>query len=121
MFSLTSKFHDNRVNTFGFMKGGGGGLLKPPPPPQVQELQKSPGGIGLSYLNTVNKLFKFLEKRKHSLHKIMHRCCSEESLVEEFRPDVCNIMKISASNVLQMPSVFRIEYLQIQQYCYLDI
>ena len=111
MFYLTSKFHDNRVNTFGFMKGGGGG----------RNSKKSPGGIGLSYLNTVNKFFKLLEKRKHSLHKIMHSCCSEESLVEEFRPDVCNIMKISASNVLQMPSVFRIEYLQIQQYCYLDI
>ena len=23
MFYLTSKFHDNRVNTFGFMEGGG--------------------------------------------------------------------------------------------------
>ena len=36
MFYLTSKFHDNHVNTFGFMEdgggGGGGGLLKPPPP-----------------------------------------------------------------------------------------
>ena len=30
MFYLTSKFHDNRVNTFGFMEGG---LLKPPLPP----------------------------------------------------------------------------------------
>ena len=47
MFYLTSKFHDNRVNTFGFMEGGGGGgLLKPSP--QAQELQKSPGGIGLT-------------------------------------------------------------------------
>ena len=27
MVYLTSKFHDNRVNTFGFMEGGGGGLL----------------------------------------------------------------------------------------------
>ena len=25
MLYLTSKFHDNRVNTFGFMEGGGGG------------------------------------------------------------------------------------------------
>ena len=25
MFYLTSKFHDNRVNTFGFVDGGGGG------------------------------------------------------------------------------------------------
>ena len=41
MFYLTSKFHGNRVNTFGFMEGG---LLKPPP---AQELQKSAGGIGL--------------------------------------------------------------------------
>ena len=40
MFYLTSKFHDNRVNTFGFMEGGS--------PPQIQELQKSPGGIGLN-------------------------------------------------------------------------
>ena len=45
MFYLTSKFYDNRVNTLGFMEGG---PLKPPPPtPQTQELQKSPGGIGL--------------------------------------------------------------------------
>ena len=29
MFYLTSKFHDNGVNTFGFMEGG---LLKSPPP-----------------------------------------------------------------------------------------
>ena len=46
MFYLTSKFHDNRVNAFGFMVGGGG-LLKPPPPSQAQELQKIPGRIGL--------------------------------------------------------------------------
>ena len=44
MFYLTSKFHVNRINSFGFMEGGG--LLKPPPP-QTQELQKSPGRIGL--------------------------------------------------------------------------
>ena len=25
MFYLTTKFHDNRLNTFGFMEGGGGG------------------------------------------------------------------------------------------------
>ena len=25
MFYLTSKFHDNRVNSFGFIEGGGGG------------------------------------------------------------------------------------------------
>ena len=47
MFYLTSKFHDNRVNSFEFMEGGGGGLLKPPPP-EAQELQKSPSGIGLT-------------------------------------------------------------------------
>ena len=50
MFYLTSKFHYNSVNTFGFMEGGGGELLKPPLPPslpQAQELQKGPGGIGL--------------------------------------------------------------------------
>ena len=43
MFYLTSEFHDNCVNTFGFMEGGGGGGLFP----QSQELQKSPGRIGL--------------------------------------------------------------------------
>ena len=33
MFYPTSKFHHNRVNTFGFMGGGGGGgLLKAPIP-----------------------------------------------------------------------------------------
>ena len=48
MFYLTSKFRDNYVNIFGFMEGGaGGGRLLKPPPPQTQELQKSPGGIGL--------------------------------------------------------------------------
>ena len=46
MFYLTFKFHDNRVNTFGFMKRGGGGGDRPGP--QGQELQKSPGGIGLT-------------------------------------------------------------------------
>ena len=35
---LTSNFHDNHVNTFGY---------PPPPLPPAQELQKSPGGIGL--------------------------------------------------------------------------
>ena len=42
MFYLTSKFHGNRVNTFGFMEGGGGGgsFTGPGTP-------KSPGGIGL--------------------------------------------------------------------------
>ena len=48
MFYLISKFHDNHVNTFGFMEGGGGGLLKP------QELQKSPGGIGLKEIFITN-------------------------------------------------------------------
>ena len=35
MFYLTSKFHVNRINTFGFMEDGegGGGLLKTPPGP----------------------------------------------------------------------------------------
>ena len=45
MFYLTSKFHDNSANTFGFMEGDG--ALKPPPPPHAQELQKRPGGIRL--------------------------------------------------------------------------
>ena len=42
MFYLTSKFHDNRVNTFVFMVGGGGGgAFEAPPPPQALELQKT--------------------------------------------------------------------------------
>ena len=41
---LTFKFHDDSVNTFGFIEEGGGGEA----PPQAQELQKSPGGIELS-------------------------------------------------------------------------
>ena len=43
MFYLTSKFHDNRVNTFGFMGGGGEAFEAIR---QAQELQKTPGGIG---------------------------------------------------------------------------
>ena len=42
MFYLISKFHDNRVNTFGFMEGGFWS-----PSPQAQELQKSLGGVRL--------------------------------------------------------------------------
>ena len=34
MFYLTSKIHDNRVNTFGFMEGGGA-FEAPPPPPHL--------------------------------------------------------------------------------------
>ena len=45
MFYLTSKFHDNGVNTFGFMEGV---------PPQAQELQKSPGGMGLIRVESVD-------------------------------------------------------------------
>ena len=30
MFYLTSKFHGNRVNTFGFMEGGGRAFETPP-------------------------------------------------------------------------------------------
>ena len=38
---------------------GGGGLLKPPPPPRAQELQKSPGRIGLNkYVLTLSLIFK---------------------------------------------------------------
>ena len=48
MFYLTSKIHVNRINTFGFMEGGGA-FEAPHPPPQAQELQKSPGRIGLSF------------------------------------------------------------------------
>ena len=47
MFYLTSKFHDNRVNTFGFMEEGG---VWSPPRPQALELQKSSGGIGLVFV-----------------------------------------------------------------------
>ena len=51
MFYLTSKFHDNRVNAFGFMEGGG-------------ELQKRPGGIGLTeLLGYRNLLVAFKDKR----------------------------------------------------------
>ena len=46
MFYLTSKFHDNRVNTFGFMEGGG--LLKAPSPP-------GPGTPKKPRRNRVNK------------------------------------------------------------------
>ena len=53
MFYLTSKFHDNCVNSFGFMEGGGGWLLKPPPS-KAQELQKSPDGIGLKQVQDVS-------------------------------------------------------------------
>ena len=51
MFSLTSKFHDNRVNTFGFMEGG---LLKSHPPPRPRNSKKAKGGIGLSFCSIVN-------------------------------------------------------------------
>ena len=47
MFYQTSKFHENRVDTFGFMEGGAFEAHPPPPPPHAQELQKSPGEIGL--------------------------------------------------------------------------
>ena len=52
MLYLTSKFHNNRVNTFGFMEGGGG--FKPPP--QAQELQTSPGGIRLKTFSLLDQL-----------------------------------------------------------------
>ena len=45
MFYLISKFHDNNFHIFEFMEGGD----SPPPPTQAQELQKSPGGIGLKH------------------------------------------------------------------------
>ena len=37
MFYLTTKFHDNCLNTFGFIEGS----PPPPPSPQAQELQKA--------------------------------------------------------------------------------
>ena len=58
MFYLTSKFHGNRVNTFGFMEGG---AFEAPPP--AQERQKSPGGIGLIKKKSSNHL-----KRLFLLH-----------------------------------------------------
>ena len=54
MFYLTSNFHDDGVNTFGFMERG---LLKPPPLPKAQELRKTPGGIGLTHLNGALRTF----------------------------------------------------------------
>ena len=51
MFYLTSKFHDSRVNTFGFMEGGGFWSS----PPQAQEVQKSPGRIRL--MNMADQYF----------------------------------------------------------------
>ena len=40
MFYLTSKFHDDRANIFGFMeRGGGAGRAFEAPPPQAQELR----------------------------------------------------------------------------------
>ena len=44
MFYLTSKFHDDSVNTFAFI--GGGGVEASP---QAQELRKKLGGIGLKH------------------------------------------------------------------------
>ena len=48
MFYLTSKFHDNCDNTFGFMEGEG--FWSPPPQTQTQEIQKSPGATLQLYL-----------------------------------------------------------------------
>ena len=41
LFYLSSTFHDNRVNTFGFMEEGGG-LLTPPPFPTGPGTPKKP-------------------------------------------------------------------------------
>ena len=62
MFYLTSKFHDNHVNTVGFMEP------PPPPPPQAQKLQKSPGRIGLAF--GVEKIWL----RRFSLRRYSLRC-----------------------------------------------
>ena len=51
MFYLTSKLHDNRVNAFGFVEGV---AFEVPPPSQAQELQKSPGGIGLTHIFSIH-------------------------------------------------------------------
>ena len=53
MFYLTSKLHDNRVNAFGFVEGVAF-EVPPPPPSQAQELQKSPGGIGLTHIFSIH-------------------------------------------------------------------
>ena len=50
MFYLTSKFHDNRVNTFGFMEGGGGGGA-------FEALPPGPGTPKKPRRNGVNSFF----------------------------------------------------------------
>ena len=49
MFYLTSKFHVNRINTFGFMEGGGGGGAFEAPPPPGPGTPKNPGRIGFNF------------------------------------------------------------------------
>ena len=64
MFYLTSKFHDNSVNTFEFIEGGGGDLK---PTPQARKLPKSLGGIGLT-LKLAGYFAKQIQARRGSLN-----------------------------------------------------
>ena len=43
--------------------GGGGGGIRPPPPPQVESAQKSPGQIGLTFVEEI----LLLEQRKENI------------------------------------------------------
>ena len=68
MFYLTFKFHDNRVNTFGFIEGEGAFEAPPPPPPQAQELQKKPRRNRVkasvsNYMNFGNHDFAFVKRK----------------------------------------------------------
>ena len=67
MFYLTSKFHDNSVNTFEFIEGGGGGGGHLKPTPQARELPKSLGGIGLT-LKLAGYFAKHIQARRGSLN-----------------------------------------------------
>ena len=54
MFDLISKFHVNRINTFGFMEGGGGveAPTPPPPPPGPGTPKKPrPNGVNLPQID----------------------------------------------------------------------
>ena len=88
MFYLASKFHGNRVNTFGFMEGG---LWSPPPPP-AQELQKSPGGIGLtlSYINKCNVVVVAAVEFVVFIYKISFVVITTWREIQAWRPTVCN-------------------------------
>ena len=65
MFYLTSKFHDNSVNTFESIEMG---APPPHPSPQARELRESPGGIGLDHQNLYWK-----DKLAHPRVKVLGR------------------------------------------------